>query len=154
MAKSLKTVFNGSTVNLQYCVSFRCIAKWFGYFIYICIYICNSFHQLFGSSLFFYLFVEILTVLILLQSSVSIFISITLNALSDRLLIFTSSGALSYSFIWIIFLCLFILSNCSVYFYIFSRSVMFPNLGEVAICRRCPIDHSSAFFSGHQNYML
>ena len=124
--------------------------------MHIYIYICNSFHQLFDSSLFFYRFVEILTVLILLQSSVNIFIIITLNALSDRLLIFIflSSGALSYSFFRIIFLCLLILSSCSVYFYVFSRSAVFASLGEVAICRRCPIDHSSAFFSGHQNYAV
>ena len=34
--------FNWSIVHLQYCVSFRCTAKWFGY-TYICIYLYSSF---------------------------------------------------------------------------------------------------------------
>ena len=153
MAKSLKNVFNGNTVKLQYCVSFRCIAKWFGYFIYI--YIYNM--EFFSSAIwFFFIFLPRCwnSDCAHPSSEFSEYLYNTLNALSYRLLIFTSSRALSYSFFWIIFLCLLILSNCSVYFYVFSRSVMFPNFGEVAICRPCLVDHSSVFFSGHQNYTL
>lgn len=51
--------------------------------------------------------------LILLSSSLSIFIIITLNSFLDRLPVFSavSSGILSYSFIWHIFLYCLVLPN-------------------------------------------
>ena len=70
----------------------------------------------------------------------SIFIIMTLNSLLDRLLISTSfnsfSEVLSYSFIWNILFCLLILPNSLCVFLCIPMS---PNLGDVALCRRCPM---------------
>ena len=40
------------------------------------------------------------------------------------------------------------------YFYAFHWLVMFPNHGEVAFCRGCPVHLSSALPFGHQRYMF
>ena len=40
------------------------------------------------------------------------------------------------------------------YFYVLGRLVMFPVLGEVALCRRRPMEPSSMLASGHQICML
>ena len=44
--------------------------------------------------------------------------------------------------------------SCCFYFYVFVRLVTFPDLGEVAFCRRHPVHPSSTLPSGHQGYML
>ena len=62
---------------------------------------------------------------------------IILNSLLSRLLISTSSssGVLSYSSVWNIFLCHLILP-IQFYFYAFCRLVMFPDIREVVLCRK------------------
>ena len=79
---------------------------------------------------------------ILLLSSLSIFIVVALNFLSGRLLISTSfsfSEVLSCSLIWtyssVSSLCLIL----CFYFYVLYRSLMFPDLGEVALYRSHPM---------------
>ena len=65
-----------------------------------------------------------------------------------------SSGILSCFFPWNMFLCpLFCLTCCfyfyvaGTYFYVAGRLVIFPDLREVAFCRRCPMSPSSALLS-------
>lgn len=65
---------------------------------------------------------------------------IILKSLSGRFFIFTllSSYGVSFcSFIYSILCYHLILSNFLFYFYVFDRLFTFPNLGEVASCRRC-----------------
>ena len=45
-----------------------------------------------------------------------------------------SSGVLSFSFVWNIFLFCLILSNFYFYFYVYGGLVMFLDLGEAALC--------------------
>ena len=98
-------------------------------------------YQLLYSLALFSPFLYFLSLLIifLLPNSLSIFMIITLNSLSCRLLISTllsSSGVLSYSFFQsIVPVSSFYLILC-VYFYVLGRSVTFPSLGEVVLCRR------------------
>ena len=84
---------------------------------------------------------------ILLLSSVSIFIIIALNSFLGRLLISTSlssfSDIMSCSFVWNTLLCLLILPNSLCFFLVLGRLVTFPNLGEVALCRRHPLGPSN-----------
>ena len=78
-----------------------------------------------------------------LLSLLSIFMIITLNALSDRLHISTwlnSSEILSCSFIWNIFLCCLILPNFLFLFVCLGGLIMFPDLGEVSLHRNILLD--------------
>ena len=69
------------------------------------------------------------------SESLNTFTIIIFNSLLSRLLISTS-GVLSYSFIRnIFFCCLFYLILC-FFFSVFSRFVTFPDLEDMAICRR------------------
>ena len=43
---------------------------------------------------------------------------------------------------------------CCFYSYVFGRLVTFPDLGEVALCRKYPTGCGSALPSGHWNYMV
>ena len=47
----------------------------------------------------------------------------------------------------------FCLSLC-FYFYVLGRQVLFPDLGEVLLCRTHPVVPSSTVPSAHQTYML
>ena len=38
-----------------------------------------------------------------------------------------------------------------MYFYVLGNSVTFPDYGEVALSRRCPVMHRSSSPSGHQS---
>lgn len=82
---------------------------------------------------------------------------IILNSLSGRSRISTvlsSYEVLSCFLIWIIFLCLFILPNPCACFHVLSRSVMFPSLGELVLCRRHPMGPGRTLLSGLQGHML
>ena len=83
---------------------------------------------------------------------------ISFNSLLGRLLISTllssSSGVLSCSFVWNIFLCHLILPNSLFYFYVLGRSVMFPDLEEVDFYRRHHIGPGKTLPSVHQSYIL
>ena len=77
-----------------------------------------------------------------LPSSLSTLITIVLNTASGRLLtsiLFSSfSWNLPYSFIWDMFLCLFILT-ASLCLFLSIISAMSHSLGRVALCSRCPV---------------
>ena len=94
-----------------------------------------------------YLLVEVLTELILLPSWTSLFMTITLNSLSGKLLIYISLSSfmriLSCSFIWKVFLCLLFLTLC-VWFFEVGILAMCPGLKRVALYRRCPVEPSGA----------
>ena len=88
----------------------------------------------------------------LILSSLSIFVFITFNSLLGRLLV-----SISFSSFFVFYL----VSSFGTYFsvisfwlifcfysYIFCKLVMFPSLGEVALCRECPVGLSSALPSG------
>ena len=66
----------------------------------------------------------------------------------------SSSGILSCSFLWNIFLCCLILPILCFYFHVFDRLIIVTNLGEVASCRRRPMGPTSILPSVHQSYML
>lgn len=83
--------------------------------------------------------------------------AITLNSLSGRFLIFV---LFSYfpevfsSFVWTIFLCLFILPDSFyVCFYVLGRPTTSPSLEEVALCSWCLMGPRTNFF-GHQSQAL
>ena len=82
---------------------------------------------------------------------------ITLNSLLDRLLTSTSFSFLRFNFVLSFgtysSISLFCQIIC-VYFYVLGRLVTFPDLGEMALCRRCPVKPSSTLPSGHQMYDL
>ena len=123
-----------------------------------------SFQVLYSSSLFgsFPLFSNsllnfLLCSPILHPGSLSILLSIALNSLSGRLLITISvssfSMILSCFFVWNTFLYhLILLILCSP-FYVLGKSATFPDLGEVTLCRRCPMG-LRILSSCHQIYML
>lgn len=117
---------------------------------------------LFSSVWFFFIFSKtllksLLCSSILLLSSLNIFMGAALKSLLDRsllppcliLLVFyiilsfgTHSSFTSFCLIF------------SFYFYTLSRLVMFPDFGEVALCKRHPRGPSSSLPSAHQSYML
>ena len=80
---------------------------------------------------------------ILLLSSLNIFMIITLNSLLGRLPVSTSLSSSSRIYIFSSFgtyssVALFC-RICCFYFYVFGKLVVFPDLWEVAFCRRCPM---------------
>lgn len=80
---------------------------------------------------------------ILLPSSMRIFMSLTLNSLSCKLLIFplfnSFSKVLSCSFFWKLFLIFSLFLTFFVCFYVFSILATPPSLERVVLCRRCPV---------------
>lgn len=125
------------------------ICCWFLLLYFLIKYCILQLHLL----IWFLIFVKLLLYLFILLSLLSIFTIITLNSLSNSLYIFTlvsSSGVLSCSFTWNLFLCLLILPDC-FYFYILGRLVRFPVLGK------CPCVEDiwtiSSLFSGYYSYM-
>ena len=80
---------------------------------------------------------------------------ITLYSLSGRLLIstsFSTSEIMSHSFGWNIFLSShFSQFVCLFVFYALSQLVTFPNLKEVALCRKHPVGLRSMLPSGCQS---
>ena len=109
---------------------------------------------LFGSSLYiFYSFLNFsLCSSIFHLSSLSSFITITLNSLSSRLFIATLFNCALF-FGTYSFNSLFCLVIC-VYFYVLGTSVLFTDLKKVALYRRCSMENSRVLSSGHQYYML
>lgn len=80
---------------------------------------------------------------ILLPSSMRVFMSLTLNSLSGKLLIFTLFNSfpevLSYSFFWQLFFVFSLFLTLFVCFYVLGISATPPSLERVALCRRCPV---------------
>ena len=111
------------------------------YFCLVVIYIFKLFVKNFCNFVF--------CISLLLLSSFIIVMIITLNSFLDRLNIFTSlsSGILSYSFIWNMFLCHLICP--SFCFYVSGMLVMFPDLGKVPFCRRRFVCPNNKLLSGH-----
>ena len=109
---------------------------------------------LFGSSL--YIFNSLLNFSLCSSifhlSSLSSFITITLNSLLGRLFIATlfncalSFGTYSFNSLFCSVIC--------VYFYVLGTSVLFTDLKKLALYRRCPMENSRVLSSGHQYYML
>ena len=69
-------------------------------------------------------------------------------------LLSSSSEALSYSFIWNIFLCCLILSSSLCLFVHIRQFVAFLDLGEVALFKRCLMGPSSVLPNCCQSYIL
>ena len=80
---------------------------------------------------------------ILLPSSVRIFMSLTLNSVPGKLLIFTLFNSfpevLSYSFFWQLFFVFSLFLTLFVCFCVLGISATPPSLERVALCRRCPV---------------
>ena len=99
-------------------------------------------------------FVDILTGFIHSSLSLLSILIITLNSWWDILLISTSFHSFSevYHFLSFRTYSCTSFSQFCVYFYVFSRLVTFPSLGEVALCR-CSVGPNSTLRSGHQSYI-
>lgn len=118
------------------------------------------FSALFNYSLYIFIFYNSLLIFTLFihsyKNAVSIYIIISLNSLLGRLLISillnSFSDILFCSLIQNTFLCLLILSKSLCLFLVLRRLIMFPNLGEVALCRKLPTEPSSTFSSDYQSY--
>ena len=110
-----------------------------------------SFQLLYSSALigsFLYLFVEVLTVFILLPSLVSIFMGITLNTLPGWLL-------MSISLVLFLKFCLVLsfgaYSCLLICFCVLGRLATSCGLEEVALCRRFPVGPRRAIPASHQS---
>lgn len=90
----------------------------------------------------------------LLPSLGSIFMTITMNTFSGRLLIFISlmsfSDILFHSFVWDIFLYLLILSNSLCLYLFIKQTATSPSQG-VVLYRRCLVEPRSTVPSDHQS---
>ena len=84
---------------------------------------------------------------------------IILNYLSGKLFISTSFSSFFWGYFLFLHLEHILLSPhfCQIflfYFYLLCWSIMFPNFGEMALCRRCLMGPRRTLPSDHQSYML